>query len=155
MDVSAADWAALAAKCAPQVAVSTLHAIAKVESGLNPLAINVNGQWRIQRQPRDIDEAKAWLRWLVANGHSVDVGLMQVNTMNFKWTGLTPDNAFDPCINLAAGASVLQAAYRRMRAREPDPQTALQRAVSAYNTGHPSKGFTNGYVARVVRAARR
>src|SRR5437868_165962 len=129
------DFTPLMEQCAPQVAPATMRAIVKVESGSNPYAINVNGSWRLARQPRDVHEAKAWLRWLMANGHSVDVGLTQVNTSNFAWLGLTPDNAFDPCRNLAAGASVLQAAYRRMRASEPDAQVALRQAVSAYNTG--------------------
>jgi type IV secretion system protein VirB1 len=146
------DWITLLEQCAPQVAPVTMHAIVKVESGFNPLAINVNGRWQLKRQPRNVDEAKAWLRWLMDRGHSVDVGLMQVNSRNFKSVGLTPDNAFDPCRNLAAGASVLQAAYQRMRAKEADSQTALKRAVSAYNTGHPERGFSNGYVARVSAA---
>lgn len=141
-------------QCAPQVAPVTLRAIVQVESGSNPLAINVNG-WRLGRQPRDLDEAKAWLRWLMARGHSVDVGLTQVNTLHFTAQGLTPENAFDPCRNLAAGAAVLQDAYRRMRAKEPNPQLALRQAVSAYNTGNAQKGFHNGYVARVVTAVRR
>jgi type IV secretion system protein VirB1 len=149
------DWTPLMEQCASQVAPATMRAIVKVESASNPLAMNVNGTWRLERQPRDVDEAKAWLRWLMARGHSVDVGLTQVNTANFASLGLTPDNAFDPCRNLAAGASVLQAAYRRMRATEPDAQRALRQAVSAYNTGNAQQGFRNGYVMRVESATGR
>jgi type IV secretion system protein VirB1 len=149
------DWTPLMEQCASQIAPATMRAIVKVESASNPLAMNVNGRWRLGRQPRDLEEAKAWLRWLVARGHSVDVGLTQVNTANFASLGLTPDNAFDPCRNLAAGASVLQVAYRRMRAKEPDAQRALRQAVSAYNTGNAQGGFRNGYVMRVESAAAR
>ena len=148
------DFTPLMEQCAPQVAAATLQAIVKVESRHNPLAMNVNGR-RLVRQPRDLGEAQSWLRWLMARGHSVDVGLMQVNTANFSRLGLTPENAFDPCRNLAAGASVLQEAYARMRNRQPDTQVALRQAVSAYNTGNAYKGFSNGYVARVESAARR
>lgn len=155
MDGMPPDWTTLAARCAPQVAAATLHAIATVESGFNPLALNVNGRWKLSRQPRNMEEATSWLRWLLANGHSVDVGLMQVNSLHFSAQGLTPETAFDPCRNLAAGASILHAAYLRMRATEPDAQRALRQAVSAYNTGHAEKGFRNGYVARVDSAARR
>ncbi|HVZ42791.1 MAG TPA: lytic transglycosylase domain-containing protein [Ramlibacter sp.] len=148
------DWTPMLEQCAPQVAAATMRAVAQVESGFDPLAMHVNGHWRLGRRARDAGEAKAWLRWLMARGHSVDVGLMQINTANFAALGLTPDNAFDPCRNLAAGAALLQAAYRRTRATESDAQIALRRAVSAYNTGREDDGFRNGYVARVVNAAR-
>jgi type IV secretion system protein VirB1 len=148
------DWTPVMEQCAPQVAAVTLRAVVAVESAHNPLALNVNG-FRLARQPKDLREAQAWLRWLLARGHSVDVGLTQVNTMHFARFGLTPDNAFDPCRNLAAGAKVLHEAYRAMRERQPDSQVALRQALSAYNTGHPQKGFSNGYVARVSDAARR
>lgn len=148
------DWTPVMEQCAPQVAAVTLRAIVTVESAHNPLALNVNG-FRLVRQPKDLPEARSWLRWLMARGHSVDVGLTQLNTMHFARFGLTPDNAFDPCRNLAAGANVLHEAYRAMRVRQPDPQVALRQALSAYNTGNPHKGFSNGYVARVSDAVRR
>jgi type IV secretion system protein VirB1 len=148
------DFTPLMEQCAPHVAPATLHAIVKVESAQQPLAIHVNG-WRLARQPRDLGEAQAWLRWLMARGHSVDVGLMQVNTAHFARLGPTPGNAFDPCRNLAAGAAVLHENYRSARAAQPDPQAALRQALSAYNTGSPERGFRNGYVARVESAARR
>jgi len=34
-----------------------------------------------------------------------------------------------------------------------DAQPALRRALSRYNTGDARRGFTNGYVAKVERAA--
>ncbi|MEI9891358.1 MAG: hypothetical protein WDN45_13185 [Caulobacteraceae bacterium] len=34
-------------------------------------------------------------------------------------------------------------------------QAALKTALSYYNTGHPARGFTNGYVAKVANAADR
>ncbi|MGH7019318.1 MAG: lytic transglycosylase domain-containing protein, partial [Brevundimonas sp.] len=67
------------------------------------------------------------------------------------WLGLSPEAAFDPCRNLAAAGQVLRAGYRP----SPDetPQQSLRVALSRYNTGHPSRGFRNGYVARVEAAA--
>jgi type IV secretion system protein VirB1 len=147
------DWTPVMERCAPDVAAVTLRAIVTVESAHNPLALNVNG-FRLGRQPKDLREAQSWLRWLMERGHSVDVGLTQVNTVHFARFGLTPDNAFDPCRNLAAGAKVLHEAYRLMRARQPDPQIAVRQAVSAYNTGSAERGFRNGYVARVETAVR-
>ena len=58
---------------------------------------------------------------------------MQINRGNFAWLGLTVDAAFDPCRSIAAGAAVLT-------------------QISRYNTGSPTAGFRNGYVARVLAA---
>ncbi len=86
-----------------------LVGIAQHESGLDPLATHKN-----------------------TNG-SVDYGLMQVNSANFVWLGLTPVTALDPCVSIRAGAAVLT-------------------HLSAYNTGSLSLGITNGYVQKVVAA---
>jgi type IV secretion system protein VirB1 len=155
MDANAIDWPALMARCAPQVSASTLQAVMQVESRGQALALSVNGRWRLQRQPRDLAQAQAWLRWLLAHGRSADVGLMQVNTANFAALGLTAGNAFDPCTNLRAGAAVLQQAYARARLQQVDEQAALHQALSTYNTGSPVKGLHNGYVARVATVVAR
>jgi type IV secretion system protein VirB1 len=65
---------------------------------------------------------------------------------------MTVADAFDPCENIAAGARVLAAAYRSPPAGQ-DAQPALLQAVSRYNTGHPMRGFVNGYVRQVQAAA--
>lgn len=45
------DFNALAMECAPMVSPKTLAAIVKTESNFNPLAINVNKGYRLERQP--------------------------------------------------------------------------------------------------------
>jgi hypothetical protein len=42
---------------------------------------------------------------------TTDVGLAQVNTVNFNWTGLTMQTAMEPCQNLRAGMMVFFAKY--------------------------------------------
>jgi len=146
---------ALAAACAPQVAPATLMAITQVESGLDPLAIGVNGPHRAALRPRSAAEAAAAARRLIAEGRDVDLGLGQINQRNLGSLGLSLEAAFDPCRNLAASAAVLQAGYRRARLAGAAGPAALRTALSFYNTGHPTRGLRNGYVAKVVAAAAR
>jgi type IV secretion system protein VirB1 len=124
----------LAVTCAPQVAPATLTAIAQTESGLDPLAVGDNTANR-SYHPSAKPEAIALAAQLAAEGHDLDLGLMQINQRNFGWLGLAAGAAFEPCRSLAAGAAVLT-------------------AFSRYNTGSPGAGFDNGYVARVVAAGR-
>src|SRR3546814_13749949 len=66
-----------------------------------------------------------------------------------KALGLTWDNVFDPCTNIAAAGAVLSGNYHSVRAGL-HPQRALRIALSMYNTGSQSRSFSNGYVGRVV-----
>ena len=66
-----------------------------------------------------------------------------------RWLGLTWETVFDPCTNVAALGRVLTANYNSARAGR-DPQSALRVALSMYNTGSQTRGFRNGYVAKVV-----
>ena len=66
-----------------------------------------------------------------------------------RWLGLTWDTVFDPCTNVQALGRVLTTNYNSAIAGR-DPQTALRVALSMYNTGSQTRGFRNGYVAKVV-----
>jgi type IV secretion system protein VirB1 len=152
MMLSLALFTQLAASCAPSVHVDTLAAIARTESGFHVHAIHDNADGR-SYLPARLEEAIAIATDLVsAKRHSVDVGLMQVNSANLSSLGLSLAQAFDPCLSLKAGARVLAASYQPPPAGQ-DPQPALLQALSRYNTGHPARGFANGYVARVVASA--
>ncbi|OHB26239.1 MAG: hypothetical protein A2790_19920 [Phenylobacterium sp. RIFCSPHIGHO2_01_FULL_69_31] len=151
MPLDAATVLSLAATCAPGVAPATLLAVARVESGLDPLAIGVNGPARETPRPRDAQEAVRAAQSLIRAGRNVDLGLSQINSRNLPALGLSLADAFDPCTNLRASARILAAGYRA--APSPSPQARLRVALSVYNTGHPERGFANGYVAKVVGAA--
>lgn len=153
MPLAFSEFLVLAAACAPTVPVQTLAPLIQVESAFNPLAINVNGEPRVQAKANARPEAVAVARRLIAQGRSVDLGLGQINSRNLAWLGLTVEDAFDPCRNLAAAARVLQDGYGRAARLDGDPQTALRTAFSFYNTGHPQRGYDNGYVTKVIRAA--
>ncbi len=149
MTLPAAVIMGLAAQCAPSVAPETIAAIVRTESQGNELAINVNGLGRKVAQPTSVAQAIEVARYYVGKGYSVDLGLGQINSRNMKRLGLTWDTIFEPCTNLAAAAAVLSGNYHRVRAGL-HPQRALRIALSMYNTGSQSRGFTNGYVGKVV-----
>ena len=140
--------AALASQCAPTVAPATVLAIVQTESSGDPFALNVNGGRQPARQSNAADAATAARRY-VAAGYSVDLGLGQINSRNMRWLGLTWETVFDPCTNVAALGRVLTANYNLAIAGR-DPQSALRVALSMYNTGSQTRGFRNGYVAKVV-----
>lgn len=145
----------LIAMCAPDVAPQTVQEIIRVESSGNPLALNIN---RLPGQaapvaPRAATAAQAAriaLEYMDA-GHTVDMGLMQVNSANLEWLGIDRENLetiFNPCANITAGSAILMESYQRAAHEFGEGQSALQAALSAYNTGNFSNGFSNGYVAR-------
>ena len=148
MAYSATALLALASQCAPSVAPETVLAIIQTESSGEPFALNVNGGKQPARQSNAADAAATARRYVTA-GYSVDLGLGQINSRNMRWLGLTWDTVFDPCTNVAALARVLTTNYNSVKAGR-DPQTALRVALSMYNTGSQTRGFRNGYVAKVV-----
>ncbi|MBN8904921.1 MAG: hypothetical protein BGO51_26190 [Rhodospirillales bacterium 69-11] len=134
--------------CAANVAPITLEAVMRVESGGNPLAINVNQLSGPQPHPATLADAVAAAQSYVARGYSVDLGLMQVNSRNLAALGVTIEEVLDPCANVKAGAAILTANYAEAVRSRGEGQGALQAALSAYNTGSFYQGFENGYVAR-------
>ncbi|MGD9887856.1 MAG: lytic transglycosylase domain-containing protein [Halothiobacillaceae bacterium] len=145
------DLPTLYAQCAPNVAPQTLAAIVRVESGGKPWAIGVNGDYVLPRQPQSKDEAVREANRLIALGYNIDMGMMQINVKNLPMLNLSVDQVFDPCTNITAGAQILQNFYLKSAKSIGQGQTSLHRAISAYNTGNFSKGFANGYVAKVTQ----
>jgi type IV secretion system protein VirB1 len=153
MTLSIAAALALAAQCAPAIAPETLLSVVHVESRFNPLAIGVNGAPRVAISAKTKEVAVARASALVAAGRSVDLGLAQINSRRLSWLGLSIEDAFEPCANLAAASRVLQDGYERSDVEHVGEQAALRAALSIYNTGRADLGFANGYVGRVTRAA--
>ena len=148
------DFNTLVTECAPWVAPQTMAAIVRTESDFKPFAININGGAKLERQPITKEEAIATAKWLLSNHYNIDMGLGQVNSVNLTKTSLSVEEAFDPCKNLAAAATILHWNYESASKRIPDEQSALQAAISAYNTGSFTKGFGNGYVQKVMNNAK-
>jgi len=150
MMVPLAVFLELAASCGPAVHPATLAAVARTESRFNALAIGDNTTGTAHA-PATAGEALATATALLERGHSLDLGLMQINSATLAGLGLTVADAFDPCASLAGGARVLVDGYRP--APGEDEQRALERALSRYNTGSPVRGVANGYVAKVQASA--
>jgi len=166
--LSEAEFVALADRCAPGAPPDTLLAIARTESDLNPNAISINrpkaaaqragyrdGALVLSKQPRDLSQAKAWLRWFGLHHYTVSIGLMQVNVEMAVELGVKPEQLLEPCTNLKVGSSILIAAYSTAAQEIGAGFAALETALSIYNTGDSIAGFHNGYVANVYAHAPR
>ena len=81
-----------------------VEAIARQESGLNPLAVNVAGK---SYYPTTREEAELIIQAAQAAGKSFDVGLMQVNSWWMERYGIPPESLLDPEINRAWGGWIL------------------------------------------------
>jgi type IV secretion system protein VirB1 len=152
MTITGAALAALLQTCAPSVAPSTMSAIVRVESGGNPLAIGDISTGR-SYAPRTYADALSTAKTLIARGHSVDVGLAQINSGNFASYHTNAAQVLFPCQGLIIGSAILANAYRWSSVTFADPRRALCGAVSSYNTGSLFDGAA--YVKKVVAQADR
>lgn len=152
MILTLAAFIQLAAECGPSVHIDTLASVAQTESRLDTAVIHDNTTGRTYHPGTDEEAVRLATSLITADRHSVDLGLMQVNSANLARLDLSVADAFDPCKNIAAGARVLTEAYQPT-ATEADQQPAVLRALSRYNTGDPARGFANGYVQKVQASA--
>ena len=139
--------------CAVGVAPSTMDAIVAVESGGHSLAMHVNGWSGVQPHADTVQEAVATAQRFIATGYSVDLGLGQLNSRNLSRFGMSVADAFDDCKNLAASGAVLSGFYGQAVQRFGEGQDALKAALSGYNTGDLTRGFSNGYVGKYYISA--
>lgn len=156
----------LFAQCAADVAPETLHTLIGVESSRNPYAIavvydkNTPNENRLHfKQPQTEDEAKNIITALETppqHHKSYSVGLMQVNSTNFKTYGITKNNMFNACKNIEAGAKIFKTCYAEAKKNNPtkNDQELLRIASSCYYSGNETRGFkkeANGtsYVDRI------
>jgi type IV secretion system protein VirB1 len=151
---------ALAQNCATRVHPDTIEAIIRQESAYYPYSLSINypkteaarfghtnALYQLARQPHTEREALAWTRWLLDNGHTVSIGLMQVNSQEAGRLGITDlVSLFDPCINIAAGALLLQESFQG----QSPTLSGLSHAFSVYNSGSSILGIENGYAAGVI-----
>jgi type IV secretion system protein VirB1 len=137
-------------QCAPKVAPSTMLAIIRTESRGNHLALNLNKVHRLLYQPKNLRQALAWVEYLDLHGYNFDVGLGQINISNIRKYGYKPADMLDPCKNLRVASDILYKNYHKALNRANSKHHALHQALSVYNTGSYQRGFSNGYVQRVL-----
>ena len=145
----------LISQCGPGVDPATTAAIIHVESGGNSLAIHDNTTGNIYR-PLNKTEAIVTSARLLRAGHSVDLGLMQINSKHITAyrvidPTITLADLFDPCENITAGTRILADFYRRYYRLSAAPHVTLLKALSGYNTGSPYTG--KEYLNKILEAA--
>jgi len=124
------DFPAIVLQCGPDVFTDTLQRIVSVESSFNPYAIGVVGG-RLERQPKNKNEAVATANYLANNGWNFSMGLAQINRYNLPKYGLDYDSVFEPCLNLRAAASIYNECFVRAN-KLSDVSTARLQAFSCY-----------------------
>ena len=114
-----------------------VEAIARQESGLNPLAVNVAGK---SYYPATREEAESIIRDALSAGKSFDVGVMQINFWWIERFAIDPVSLLDPAINTAWGKKILAAEISRYglnwqavgKYHSPDEERGRQYAWRVY-----------------------
>lgn len=142
----------LFSQCGAGVHPDTLNAIIKVESNYNQLAIYDNTTGASYR-PQSKEQAIYLTGIFLSSGHSIDIGLMQINSQHLAKLNIDYKDLFDPCYNVAVGTKILSGFYREHARGNPtdQPDMILLKALSSYNTGSPRKGTR--YVNKILKAA--
>lgn len=146
------EFSQLATGCARHVAIETLAAVARTESGFDVLTLHDNTTGRTYHTASREEAVALGIELATVGRHSIDLGLMQINSGNLPRLGLSVADMFDPCLNLTAADRILANGYTAPAAGQ-DTQPAVQQALSRYNTGDPALGVANGYVSRVQASA--
>ncbi|MGR9556436.1 lytic transglycosylase domain-containing protein (plasmid) [Rhizobium leguminosarum] len=131
----------LARDCAPMVEVRTLAAVISLESGFKPFAIRINSGPPLERQPVSKAEAIELATSLVANRQDIQIGLGGIGEAELRRLKLSISDAFDPCMNLKATATMLDGYYRlalRFGADAKQAETVMLQ--SYYGRDDPSVG---------------
>ncbi len=80
---------------------------------------------------------------------------MQVNSEMAPQFHLKPEQLLEPCTNLRVGAAVLISVYTDLAREMGEGSSALDVALSFYNSGNAITGFRNGYVSNLPAHAPR
>ena len=135
-------------QCAPMVDQQLMMRVISVESSHNPYAIGVVNA-RLQRQPKNIAEAKATAQFLENAGYNYSVGLAQINRSNFSRFNLNFDNVFDACTNLNAGGQILRECINRASAQGYQADIT-HKALSCYYSGQLNSAVGTQYANKAL-----
>ena len=136
---------ALLHRCAPRVSVVTMAAIIKQESGGNPFALHNNSTGKSYRPASSAEAAKLTVD-LIQQGHSVDIGLAQINSRNLSGLNLDVNQVLDPCTNIHAAQTILLRGWKQSGGD-------LRGALAAYNTGNTGSAVGINYASHVFSQA--
>lgn len=140
----------LAQTCAPTIAAETLAAIVSLESRFEPFAIRVNSRATLSEQPTTKVEAIAIATSMAAGRQDIQLGLGGIGLEELRKLNLSISDAFDPCLNLRATATILDGYYRLAVKAGADPGRAEQVMLhSYYGRNDPSVGAMVRYDEQV------
>lgn len=146
----------LAQTCAPVVASETLAGVVSLESRFAPLSIRINSGEPLKRQPETKTEAIEIATSLMAERHDIQIGLGGIGSEELRRLKLSISDAFDPCLNLKATATLLDGYYRLAVKAGADPARAEQIMLqSYYGRDDPSVGAMVNYDDQVRREIER
>lgn len=146
----------LAQTCAPFVASETLAGVVSLESRFAPFNIRINSGQPLTKQPASKAEAIEIATSLVTEHHDIQVGLGGIGVKELQKLKLSISDAFDPCLNLQATATLLDGYYRLAVRAGADPTRAEQVMLrSYYGRDDPSVGAMVNYDDQVRREIKR
>ncbi|MDR9781021.1 transglycosylase SLT domain-containing protein [Rhizobium redzepovicii] len=145
----------IAQTCAPTVQVETLAGIVSLESRFQPFAIRINSAPPLAAQPASKAEAIKVTTSLIADHQDIQIGLGGIAIEVLQKLKLSVADAFDPCLNLKATATLLDGYYRAaLRAGDP-AQAERVMLQSYYGRDDPSLGAMVKYDRQVRQEAKR
>lgn len=140
---------ALLQDCAPQVSPLLMRALVKTESSWQPFAIGMDKAHGTVKQPATLPEAIATAKKLAAAGRKFSVGLAQIHVSNVTLYGMSWEQAFDACQNLAVGQKILWNFYHRASASGYSGVAAIWAALRGYNSGGVDRAVSDAYANRI------
>lgn len=143
---------AVAETCAPMVEPAALAAIVRLESEFNPLAIRVHSDAALKRQPATKEAAVAAANELLAKRAEFSLGLGGLSVESGQKHGLSLEEMFDPCRNLAVTGHLL-AGYLGASAKAGAEDGPFGAAFARYfGQGDEEAGYLAGYDQRALSA---
>ncbi|KXF75926.1 type IV secretion system protein VirB1 [Paramesorhizobium deserti] len=153
MDVAFVDLARI---CAPIVAAETLAGVVSLESGFQPYAIRINSGQPLLKQPSTRAEAIEIATSRAIKRDDIQLGLGGIGMEGLRKLKLSISDAFDPCLNLQATATLLDGYYRLAVKAGADPKRAEQVMLQSwYGRDDPSVGAMVHYDEQVREEVRR
>ncbi|WP_331375374.1 lysozyme family protein [Sinorhizobium chiapasense] len=146
----------LAEACAPRIEVETLAAIVSLESRFRAFNIRINSGPPLAAQPASKAAAVEIATSLMAEHQDIQLGLGAIGIEELQKLNLSVSDAFDPCLNLKATATLLDGYYRLAAGAGADAARAETVMLqSYYGRNDPSVGAMVDYDAQVRREAER
>jgi type IV secretion system protein VirB1 len=152
----AAAFVDIAQNCAPMVQAETLAGVVSLESKFFPFAIRINSGSPLAAQATRKAEAIELATSLIADHQDIQIGLGGIGVEELRKLKLSVSDAFDPCQNLKATATLLDGYYRLALHVGADPAQAEKVMLqSYYGRDDPTVGAMVKYDKQVRREAER